>query len=180
MTQAKSKARANRTFIVQASLMIVTYECQNMFIVQSTERCFLLGEVNWTVVNWQLGSHSNLLKLTQLLFLFVRLSQMQNPVEQVMGLTLSLTFSLSHSPIHGSYLCKHTQTLFSTPLQNLSLSLSLFLLLYLTSNILVLFLSVNIYIKRQTSLSLALSLSLTHIQNFSLSLSLSFSPDPST
>ncbi len=51
MTQAKAKARANRTFIVQASLTIVTYDCQNMFIVQATERCFLLGEVKWTVEN---------------------------------------------------------------------------------------------------------------------------------
>ncbi len=36
MTQAKAKAKTNETFIVQASLMIVTYDCQNMFIVQAT------------------------------------------------------------------------------------------------------------------------------------------------
>ena len=36
MTLAKAKARTNETFIVQASLTIVTYDCQNMFIVQAT------------------------------------------------------------------------------------------------------------------------------------------------
>ncbi len=36
MTPAKAKARANETFIVQASLTIVTYDCQNIFIVQAT------------------------------------------------------------------------------------------------------------------------------------------------
>jgi hypothetical protein len=36
MTLAKAKAKTNETFIVQASLMIVTYDCQNMFIVQAT------------------------------------------------------------------------------------------------------------------------------------------------
>jgi hypothetical protein len=36
MTLAKAKARANETFIVQASLMIVTYDHQNIFIVQAT------------------------------------------------------------------------------------------------------------------------------------------------
>ncbi len=38
MTQAKAKARANKTFnIVQASLTIVTYDHQNSFIAQATE-----------------------------------------------------------------------------------------------------------------------------------------------
>ncbi len=32
MTHAKTKARANKTFIVQASLTIITYDCQNSFI----------------------------------------------------------------------------------------------------------------------------------------------------
>ncbi len=36
MTLAKVKARANETFVVQASLTIVTYKCQNIFIVQAT------------------------------------------------------------------------------------------------------------------------------------------------
>ncbi len=36
MTLAKAKARANETFIVQASLTIVTSDCQNIFIVQAT------------------------------------------------------------------------------------------------------------------------------------------------
>ncbi len=36
MTLAKAKAKTNETFIVQASLMIVTYNRQNMFIVQAT------------------------------------------------------------------------------------------------------------------------------------------------
>ncbi len=38
MTLAKAKAKANETFIVQVSLMIVTYACKNMFIVQATGR----------------------------------------------------------------------------------------------------------------------------------------------
>ncbi len=33
MTLAKAKAKTNETFIVQASLKIITYDCQNMFIV---------------------------------------------------------------------------------------------------------------------------------------------------
>jgi len=33
---SKAKARANNTFIVQASLTIVTYNCQNNFIEQAT------------------------------------------------------------------------------------------------------------------------------------------------
>jgi hypothetical protein len=36
MTLAKAKAKTNETFIVQASLMIVTYDRKNMFIVQAT------------------------------------------------------------------------------------------------------------------------------------------------
>jgi hypothetical protein len=32
MTLAKAKAKTNETFIVQASLTIVTYDCQNMFM----------------------------------------------------------------------------------------------------------------------------------------------------
>ena len=36
MTLAKAKAKTNETFIVQASLTIVTYDGQNMFIVQAT------------------------------------------------------------------------------------------------------------------------------------------------
>jgi hypothetical protein len=37
MTLAKAKARANETFIVQASLALIMYGCQNIFIVQATE-----------------------------------------------------------------------------------------------------------------------------------------------
>jgi hypothetical protein len=36
MAAAKAKARANITFIVQASVTIVTYDCKNIFIVQAT------------------------------------------------------------------------------------------------------------------------------------------------
>jgi hypothetical protein len=36
MTLAKAKARANKTFIVQASLAIITYDHQNIFIVEAT------------------------------------------------------------------------------------------------------------------------------------------------
>jgi hypothetical protein len=37
MTLAKAEAKTNETFIAQASLTIVTYYCQNMFIVQATD-----------------------------------------------------------------------------------------------------------------------------------------------
>jgi hypothetical protein len=37
MTLAKVKARADKTFIVQASLMIIPYDRQNIFIAQATE-----------------------------------------------------------------------------------------------------------------------------------------------
>jgi len=37
MTLAKAKAKTNETFIVQASLTIVTYDRKNMFIVQATD-----------------------------------------------------------------------------------------------------------------------------------------------
>jgi hypothetical protein len=37
MTLAKAKAKTNETFIVQASLTIITYDRQNMFIVQATD-----------------------------------------------------------------------------------------------------------------------------------------------
>jgi hypothetical protein len=36
MILAKAKAKTNEIFIVQASLTIVTYDRQNMFIVQAT------------------------------------------------------------------------------------------------------------------------------------------------
>jgi len=36
MILANVKARADEIFVVQASLMIVTYQCQNVFIVQAT------------------------------------------------------------------------------------------------------------------------------------------------
>jgi hypothetical protein len=36
MTLAMAKAETNETFIVQVLLMIVTYDHQNMFIVQAT------------------------------------------------------------------------------------------------------------------------------------------------
>ncbi len=36
MTLAKAKAKTNDTFLVQASLTIITYDRKNMFIVQAT------------------------------------------------------------------------------------------------------------------------------------------------
>ena len=36
MTQAKARARANKEFKLQTSLTIVTYDCQNMFIIKAT------------------------------------------------------------------------------------------------------------------------------------------------
>jgi hypothetical protein len=47
MTLAKAKAEANDTFIAQASLTIVTYDCQNIFKVQVTaygSSPFVIGE----------------------------------------------------------------------------------------------------------------------------------------
>jgi hypothetical protein len=35
-----AKAKTNETFIVQASLTIVTYDCKNMFIVQAAVLIF--------------------------------------------------------------------------------------------------------------------------------------------
>ncbi len=40
MILAKVSARANETFIIQASLTIITYDCQNIFIVQATGLSF--------------------------------------------------------------------------------------------------------------------------------------------
>jgi hypothetical protein len=40
MTLAKAKAKTNDTFIVQASSTIVTYDHQNMFIVQATGQLY--------------------------------------------------------------------------------------------------------------------------------------------
>jgi hypothetical protein len=37
MTLAKAKAGANKTIVAQASLTIITYNRQNIFIVQATE-----------------------------------------------------------------------------------------------------------------------------------------------
>ncbi len=37
MTLANAKAKTNETFIVQVSLTIITYDRQNMFIVQATD-----------------------------------------------------------------------------------------------------------------------------------------------
>ncbi len=42
MTLAKAKAKTNETLIVQASLTIITYDHQNMFIVQATAVTFSL------------------------------------------------------------------------------------------------------------------------------------------
>ncbi len=36
MTLAKAEDRANKRFIVQASLMIIAYNCQKIFIAQAT------------------------------------------------------------------------------------------------------------------------------------------------
>jgi hypothetical protein len=37
MTLAKANARESKTFIAQASLMIITFDRQNIFIVQATD-----------------------------------------------------------------------------------------------------------------------------------------------
>ncbi len=43
MTLAKGKAKANKTFVEQSSLTMVTYDCQNIFIVQATGDSKLQG-----------------------------------------------------------------------------------------------------------------------------------------
>ncbi len=49
MTVAKAKARANKTFIVQASLTIITYDHQNIF--------YSTG--HWSLRNgWPYGVHN--------------------------------------------------------------------------------------------------------------------------
>jgi len=58
MTLAKAKANTNETFIVQTSLTIINYDCQNMFIVQASDlimsTSLLLYQVwNWLRANWQ-------------------------------------------------------------------------------------------------------------------------------
>jgi hypothetical protein len=40
-TLAMARARAKKTFIVQASLMIITYDRKNIFIVKATGACNL-------------------------------------------------------------------------------------------------------------------------------------------
>jgi hypothetical protein len=42
MTLAKAIRLRQSTFIVQASFTIVTYDCQNIFIIQATARAFAL------------------------------------------------------------------------------------------------------------------------------------------
>jgi hypothetical protein len=37
MTLVKARARSNETFIVQASLTIITYDRQDIFIVEATD-----------------------------------------------------------------------------------------------------------------------------------------------
>jgi hypothetical protein len=41
MALAKAKARANKTFIAQASLTIVTYDHKNIFIGQAPGACII-------------------------------------------------------------------------------------------------------------------------------------------
>ncbi len=43
---SKAKAKTNETFIVQASLTIVTYDHQNMFLVPA------IGEMSWLIVHF--------------------------------------------------------------------------------------------------------------------------------
>jgi hypothetical protein len=45
-TLAKAKARANETFIAQVSLMIVTYNRQNIFIVKATGNTKRIGRLS--------------------------------------------------------------------------------------------------------------------------------------
>jgi len=43
---SQAKAKTNETFIVQASLTIVTYDLQNIFIVQATGKVIRLFQFN--------------------------------------------------------------------------------------------------------------------------------------
>ncbi len=49
MTIGNAKAKTNETFIVQVSLTIVTYDRQNMFIVQATVYQGGGGSAQWSV-----------------------------------------------------------------------------------------------------------------------------------
>jgi hypothetical protein len=51
MTLAKAKAKTNETFIVQASLTIVTYNHKNMFIAQATVLHCGLYYKYFTIIN---------------------------------------------------------------------------------------------------------------------------------
>ncbi len=54
MTLAKAKAKTNETFIVQTSLTIITYDRQNMFIVQATDRKQLLLLIKYSTYKCKL------------------------------------------------------------------------------------------------------------------------------
>ena len=60
-TLAMTNAKANKTFIVQPTLMIITYDCQNIFIVQATVASLKdeRTRVNVKILQWSLGSYSN-------------------------------------------------------------------------------------------------------------------------
>jgi hypothetical protein len=62
MTPAKDKARANKTFIVQASLVIITYNRHNIFTVQASgalvtsQACLIFGSIQLTMqYTWLMG-----------------------------------------------------------------------------------------------------------------------------
>jgi hypothetical protein len=48
MTLAKAKARANKTFMAQASVNIIIHNCQNSIIVQATIVCMKTSD--WAAV----------------------------------------------------------------------------------------------------------------------------------
>ncbi len=62
MTPAKAKVRAYKTFIVQASLVIITYNRHNIFIVQASgalvtsQACLIFGSMLLAMqYNWLMG-----------------------------------------------------------------------------------------------------------------------------
>jgi hypothetical protein len=61
---ANSKARTDKTFLVQATLTIVTYDCQNIFTVQATG--LTIKPWNETLTEWERLSTVDLIVLTSL------------------------------------------------------------------------------------------------------------------
>jgi hypothetical protein len=70
MTLTRAKASTNETFIVQASLTIIAYDCPNIFIVQTTGKSYRRERLS-TVDLLVLTSLYQLLFILKILFTFL-------------------------------------------------------------------------------------------------------------